>query len=152
MQARSSCEPSSYKPPRRPSYPLTPVRRSPPTRSTSPPSPLSARYDRTCVDDWSESVHRRSVYDLVIPEEAQGLSSDLSATLHSHIDLSLEFLKRHHRPRPALNRFPSDPQILSTVTTRPIHIPKSPCVSLFSPSSPPPHFSLQHHGYPNSAH
>lgn len=131
MQARSSCQPthlSSYNPQRRPGahLRLSPPRRAPPP---APSSPLA----RTTVDGWPKvsnaRVLRRSVCDL-IPEEAHGLSSDLSAT---HIDLSLELLKRHHKPRTTPNRTASDPQILSTITTQPIHIPKSPCVSL-SPS------------------
>ena len=137
MQARSPCQPThlnGYNPLRRPSYPLTHLRQSPP-RPASPPSPL-ARYH--AVDGWpSITSGRRSVCDL-IPEEAQGLSSDLSATLHNHIDLSLEFLKRHHKPKPSLNRAASDPQILSTNTTQPVHIPKSPYVSLPHPHRPSP--------------
>lgn len=153
MQARSSCQPNTYNPLRRPTgYPLT-IRHSPPTRPTSPPSPLT-RYARTIVDDWSGSNvrHRRSVCDLVIPEEAQGLSSDLPATLHNHIDLSLEFLKRHHRPRPSFNRSPSDPQILSTITTQPVHISKSPYVSLLLTVLIFPLIFFQHNGYSYSTH
>ena len=44
-----------------------------------------------------------SVCELVIQEEVQGPGLDLSATLHSHIDLSLEFLKRHHEPKSTLS-------------------------------------------------
>ena len=128
MQTRSSCQQThlnGYNPLRRPSYPLTHPRQSPP----SPPSPI-ARWP-------SVTSRRRSGCDL-IPEEAQGLSSDLSATLHNHIDLSLEFLKRHHKPKSTLNRTASDPQILSTNTTQPVHIPKSPYVSPSHPRRPSP--------------
>jgi len=132
MHARSSsCQPThlnGYNPLRRPSYPLTPPRQSP-LRPVSPPSPL-ARYHTVDVTAGS----RRSICDLIIPEEAHGLSSDLSATLHNHIDLSLEFLKRHHKPKSPINQATSDPQILSTNTTHPVHIPSSP--SHLHPPSP----------------
>ena len=133
MQTRSSCQPThlnGYNPLRRPSYPLTHLKHSP-LRPVSPPSPL-ARYHAVDVTLGP----RRSVCDLIIPEEAHGLSSDLPATLHNHIDLSLEFLKRHHKPKSVITRAPSDPQILSTNTTQPVHISKSPYVS------PPPIFIL----------
>ena len=135
MQARSSYQPS-YNTLRRPSYPLIPLRQST-HRPVSPPSPI-ARY-------YPLDGNRRSVCELVIPEEVQGPSSDLSATLHSHIDLSLEFLKRRHKPKSTLSRTASEPQILSTNTTQPVYIPNSPYVSLL-------HLVLvltspQHNGY-----
>ena len=129
MQARSSYQPS-YNTLRRPSYPLIPLRQST-HRPVSPPSPI-ARY-------YPLDGNRRSVCELVIPEEVQGPSSDLSATLHSHIDLSLEFLKRRHKPKSTLSRTASEPQILSTNTTQPVYIPNSPYVSLLHPSRPRPH-------------
>lgn len=98
-----------------------------------PSSPL-ARYSLTAVVDERVSreldivgrrvIQRKSVCGL-IPEELGGLSSDLSATLHNHIDLSSEFLKRHHKPRSPPTRTFSDPLILSTNTTQPIHIPNT---------------------------
>lgn len=96
-----------------------------------PSSPL-ARYSSTLGNERASSesksnhsrvVQRKSVCQL-IPEELGGLPSDLSA-LHTHIDLSSEFLKRHHKPRSSPIRTVSDPQILSTNTTQPVHIPKS---------------------------
>ncbi|KAI6169445.1 UTP-glucose-1-phosphate uridylyltransferase [Pisolithus thermaeus] len=98
----------------------------------APSSPL-ARYTLTAAVDERASreldagrrvIQRKSICGL-IPEELGGLSSDLSATLHNHIDLSSEFLKRHHKPRSSPTRTFSDPQILSTTTTQPIHIPNT---------------------------
>ncbi|KAI9572217.1 UTP-glucose-1-phosphate uridylyltransferase [Boletus coccyginus] len=132
MQARSSCQPThlnSYNPLRRPSYPLTHLRQSPP-RLVSPPPPLARYY---ALDTWPSIAERRSVCDHIIPEEAQDLSSDLSATLHNHIDLSLEYLKRHHKPKSTLNGAASDPQIFSTNTTQPVHIPNSPTMATLAP-------------------
>lgn len=97
----------------------------------APSSPL-ARYSLTAAVDERASreldagrrvIQRKSICGL-IPEELGGLSSDLSATLHNRIDLSSEFLKRHHKPRSSPTRTFSDPQILSTTTTQPVHIPK----------------------------
>lgn len=146
MQARSSCQPThlnSYNPLRRPSYPLTHLRQSPP-RLVSPPPPLARYY---ALDTWPSITERRSVCEYIIPEEAQDLSSDLSATLHNHIDLSLEYLKRHHKPKSTLDGAASDPQIFSTNTTQPVHIPNSPYVSS-SPIPPPITYTFfQHNGY-----
>ncbi|KAG9316324.1 UTP-glucose-1-phosphate uridylyltransferase [Chiua virens] len=106
---------------------------TPPRPVTTPPF-LSSPLTRYTTTTSSPTRHRRSICDFVIPEETQGLSSDLSASeLHNHIDLSLEFLKRHHRPKAALNRASSDPQILSTVTTQPVYIPKSPTMATLVP-------------------
>jgi len=146
MQARSSCQPThlnGYNPLRRPSYPLTHLRQSPP-RLVSPSSPLARYY---ALDGWPSTTERRSVCDHIIPEEAQDLSSDLSATLHNHIDPSLEYLKRHHKPKSTLNQAASDPQILSTNTTQPVHIPNSPYVSSSPILSPITYTFFQHNGY-----
>lgn len=98
----------------------------------APSSPL-ARYSLTAAVDERASreldagrrvIQRKSICGL-IPEELGGLSSDLSATLHNRIDLSSEFLKRHHKPRSSPTRTFSDPQILSTTTTQPVHIPNT---------------------------
>ncbi|KIJ67636.1 hypothetical protein HYDPIDRAFT_108508 [Hydnomerulius pinastri MD-312] len=158
MQARSSCQQThsaSYnRPSRRSSHPLQVVGvnfrpQIPvflPTRSASPPtsspsSPL-ARYSLLPSNTNSEratresneprrAAQRKSICEL-IPEEV-GLTSDLSATLHNHIDLSSEFLKRHHRPKNTLIRTTSDPQILSTNTTSPVHIHKSNSMATLAP-------------------
>lgn len=98
----------------------------------APSSPL-ARYSLTAAVDERASreldagrrvIQRKSICGL-IPEELGGLSSDLSATLHNRIDLSSEFLKRHHKPRSSPTRTFSDPQILSTTTTQPVHVPNT---------------------------
>ncbi|KIK98341.1 hypothetical protein PAXRUDRAFT_694963 [Paxillus rubicundulus Ve08.2h10] len=147
MQARSSCQPTPFAtsynhPNRRRSYPLQFVGLTPrpqlpslvPARSTSPPTPSSplARYSTTSSTDTDSgratrksNEQRRKSFCELIPEELVGLSSDLSATLHNHIDLSLELLKRHHKPRSSLIRTTSDPQILSTNSTQPVHIHQS---------------------------
>ncbi len=102
------------------------VSSTPPLLSTSaPPSPssLSAVFQtsftigpslgRARGDNNIFSGHRKSICE-VIEEEP---SSDLSVKAED-----LEIYKRHHRPRPQPQRTQSSPQLISTTTTKPVHI------------------------------
>ncbi|KAG6334948.1 hypothetical protein ID866_4146 [Astraeus odoratus] len=102
-------------------------------------SPL-ARYSSTAVNERARresneptaAARRKSVCQL-IPEELGGLTSDLPASLHNHIDISSELLKRHHKPKPSPIRTVSDPQIVSTNTTQPVHIPNANTMATLAP-------------------
>lgn len=122
MQARSSSNSASYN---NHSPQLLLKTRSFLPRSASPPtpsSPLAHNYSSRESNERRAS-HRKSSCEL-IPEELN-LGSDLSATLHNHLDISSEPYKRHHKPRSPLIRSQTEPFYLSTTTTKPVHIPSS---------------------------
>jgi UTP--glucose-1-phosphate uridylyltransferase len=134
MQARSSLNSVSYN--NRPSpLQLLLKPRSPVARSASPPTPSSPLAHSSSTYSSRESNERRASHHKslceLIPEELN-LGSDLSATLHNHLDLSSEPYKRHHKPRSPLIRSQTEPYYLSTTTTKPVHIPSSKYAYLFS--------------------
>lgn len=100
--------------------------------SSSPPTPSSPLAQKSFSRESNErrASQRKSLCEL-IPEELNILGSDLSASLHKHLDLSSELYKRHHKPRSPIARAQTAPCYFSITT--PIHIPSSKTMATLTP-------------------